>query len=462
MISSGITDSNLTDKQKAQLDALLAFDREARRLSLPYILVKGFALSQLVYGNPFARDSSDVDVIVSHDDLSKADCAARRAGFRQPSETYRARQLLAAGALDERLMEGISAPFCFRTNPAAPHVAPYHRFCEHGHALFEVHDRFHGLSSDDVPVLLWNRKTIGIAGRDIPTCSDGAALLLLLLSIHDDAETVRGNLGWTRFAHTSAEELHNILLSGDAAGMLVEASDLSDLFGVRRQCEESIADLLALHPGDANLLNGRFVGRASRWGISYLIRLQDAELRKRNAESVIAKALGEYAKDNGIDDARGEWRALRTANCTGKTGFEWSTSGKLHAVGIRWRIPLSFRSTFDDLVFLVTLLSSDRRAGCFGKRIRLFMAQGEWKARVTDITSVDFDEHASRKDRGQSIPVACRETGQGLDLAFSISVGVARVAAVPSVHVRQIASHYHLIAGRAFADVISEAMEMAS
>ena len=448
-----------TDSQLEHVNALRAFDEGARRLSLPYILIKGFALSVLAYGSPFERVSSDIDILVSHDDLAKADYVARTAGFKQPRETFRARQLSTIGALNGDILNGMASPFCLRTNPSASHVAPYYYFSGSGHAVLEIHDRFHCLSPEDTGALLWSPKIVNIQELTVPTCSDEAAVVLLLLSIHDDAETIRGNFGRTTFSRRGIGDLHEIVHSRSSSNQLFrKAHELIEQFGVVAQCGVALSDYLEIYPQDSKNTAILTYPRASVWRASYTERLNNVGRRKQNAIEIIRESIDAYRKMSAFHHDTRRWTRLQTCQGELNTNFAWRLTEVGQTPEIEWIIPKSFERLYGSMVLLTTGLVSDRPDETFGWRLRIFRSNHGWEARVETITTDNFDEHASKRGRGNAIRVDARQDKDSIVLTAALHNRAVACLVFSSMHVRQISAHYHPVAGKTLSDVLANVL----
>lgn len=428
---------------KSNLDNLALIKREADSLGMRFVAVKGTSLSAFVFGDPLARVSNDVDILVAHADLAKADCAVRRCGFVQPSESYRARQLMRSGMLDERMLRGIEAPFLSRTSEMAPHVIPYHRINNDGSVCtLEIHDSFHLLGRDEAERLLWRCVPVTPNGIGVMAPCPSDVLLLLLLSAHDDIEAIRANLGTTTLALRTLYEVSLVLASSQAFGIDLGqlAGRIAEL-GLEGQLAPVFSDLCEAFPAAEDTVRAHFKVGCSPWGMGYVERLENRERMAENAFGVICGAVASCGR-----------MPTRTRNSfeLAELGIEAevrSPGGRGGGAAVVWRVPKRLGSWQDGLVLHVTLLDPDTEAGCLGLRVRTFAADSGWRSFSQQVTAAAFDEHPNRALKGEELPTTACTDGDVMEIRVSLDCEGTSGRALFSVYAKQQCTHYRLVAG---------------
>lgn len=136
------------------LGELRTLDAGFRDRGVPYLLLKGPALSQDLYGNPVLRPYIDLDILVQPDDLSEARDLMERSGFQR------------------------------RDNPPKPGHRPYHMTLQKGTLTVELHWRlshYHEEWLEDLERVFRQSKEVTLPGFQVSTLADKDCLKFLLL-----------------------------------------------------------------------------------------------------------------------------------------------------------------------------------------------------------------------------------------------------------------------------------------
>lgn len=445
-------DAHHRARMAQRASALAAFDGEARRQSLHYLVIKGMALSKKVFGDELARQSGDIDILVDADDLPKADYVARATGWLQPGEARIARRLHDEGALDAEALERLASPYSLRSNGFLPHMTNYYLIQPDGAVdTLEIHDRFHCLSADQVRSLLWDADTVELCGNGYFTCSEEAAFVLSALSLHEDAETARANTS-TRgtMGLKACVDLHRQLsaLSDEGAQRVQK---MIENLGVRREVMAVLGDVVEVFPSDRNASEKLGTAIPSAWSMSYLERLLNPRKRAENGTARSAYALERLSRSKearAFPSAAAGWRALPATGGVGEARFSFlcrpdvgmeSGSGSLC---LAWRLPPEFVGAVDDLVFQAVVFcssASDRAQGAasgtggrggtdagpcaISLRVNVFRGEGTWEARVQSLAPDSIDGHANKLPRGDAASAWSRRKDDGsLIVATKIDV----------------------------------------
>lgn len=440
-------------------DLLAHFACEAKRNDLHFVVLKGMGLSAAVYGDPYARQSGDVDVLVAADDIPKADYVARKCGWMQPGEARLARPLHDSGELDAEALERLQAPYALRSNVILPHFTNYYFALPGGGAeSLEVHDRFHGMDAETAANLLWSAREVVIGGEPMLTCSDEAALAVTLLSLHEDAETARANTSArSTMGFKACYDAHRQLGMLARDGRLVEASDTIERLGVRDMAETALGDVLEAFPCDEPLLEGALSGRPSVWGMPYLERLGSPGERAESGTLTVARLVRSFGTHGAEPGSPARWRGLRSAAGALNTGVSFRVAGGNAGVTVEWSLPHWAAPELERLVFQAVAIADDDD-GDVGWRINAFVDSGEWRATVSPIAPGAVDGHANRISRGDAAPCEYREAGRVVSARVWELSSPSGCRVYGSVWERVYGQLHRRIAGDDFADVVEGAI----
>ena len=168
-----------------QLEALQKISFACSQESLRFVLIKGLALSYLVYGDFLTRQSGDIDILVDPNDLVGCDYVMRHCGFYQPDWT--AGQTLQSRKAHYALqfLSKESIPYPSKRKAHDDQLAPYYA-CDK-HLKVEVHDGLAHIPSDFMRNMLWTTSTID-ADCEIRVLDAERSFLYLLLTTYENSE----------------------------------------------------------------------------------------------------------------------------------------------------------------------------------------------------------------------------------------------------------------------------------
>lgn len=396
-----------------RLHALNAFADEAERQSLHFIVIKGMALSSVLYGDAFARQSGDIDILVAADDVLKADYVARTSGWLQPGEAFRARRMLDAGTLDAAALERMHAPYALRSNEILPHVTNYYFAHDDGQIdSLEIHDRFHCLAAEAARDLLWDVRKIELGGRRYLTCSDAATLMISALSMHEDVETVRANTSTrSTMGLKACFDVHRWLsrMQDSGGDELRCARNLLQRFGVAHVIGTILGDVCEIFPDDRQAAACVGGPCPSVWEMPYLERIADVDACAHNGVKVLGQSLVRFASTDAAMgyrvDACENWKALDAPGQKHSTSVLARVTSTDGGVCVRWEIPSALDFMKDRIVLQAIMLRVCDDGASVGVRANVFCENGVWQARLQVMGSDTIDGHANKMPRGELVPV---------------------------------------------------------
>lgn len=444
-----------------RLDALARLAEAAREEHLRFAVIKGMAASLELYGDALARQSGDVDVLVAADDLPKADYVARKAGWVQPAEGFRARRALNQGRPASVALRGTQAPYPLRSNPFLPHVTNYFYVHSNGQVeSLEVHDRFHGLTAAQAAVLLANPRRITLGKQRYATPARPAQALLSLLSLHEDAEGVRANTAPAGDLGLKAcvDVLRWLEVLDEAE--LAEVGELARSLGCERTVAAGLGVCCALFPGSEQRARLVACPLPSVWPLSYEERLLnpgDAHMSGvRRALSAVCRALaqGEHAAAACAD---GSWHHLPARGCSASSGFSFRVHRGEDVMLLSWRAPAALAHPEGDVAFQVVLILAVPASAPAAVRVDASCVDGTWRSTLEHVGVGTVDAHVGPARVGVDLPVAAMPDGDGgLKVEAALDATLlpnGEPWALPSAHLRNYASLFTLCAGWMLADV---------
>ncbi len=427
-----------------QLQALNDFSTAASELSLEFVVLKGIPLSQKLYGKPWARVSSDIDIAVLREDVPKAHAAALRAGFIQAAEPYRARQLAAKDMLSNTMLQGISSPFPIKTSTQAPHLSPYLRIEDDGSlVVLEIHDSYKGLPQELEGPLVLSGNWENVEGFKLPTPPDAFSFIVLCLAAHEECEGLRANMQPGPLGVKYLIDLRRWLEIG---APLREVSNIAFAYGLTRALGELFFDLAQVFSDSWAKLDLFFPLYESSWGMSYTRRLASDAERRRNTLKAINAATS--AHDNGTV----VWGEMRGGMPLAK--------GRLLKMSEVWAIEWliderALERTLPGLLFDTVLLNSSVKESSelSGEGFLLFReGQETWRLKRRAVDGHDLDGHVSKR-RGDDATFLLDITRRHeltrivIELPGETGIGKPEPAAFHAVYRHEYAGIYHRLAG---------------
>lgn len=443
-----------------RLQALDAFADEADHEHLTFLVIKGMAASKRLHGDEFARKSGDIDILVAPDDIPKADYAARKAGWIEPGEAFPVRRALDSGrSLDASEIKKLAGPYPLRSNSALPNVTDYYYAHEGGQIdTLEIHDRFHCLSGEAASSLMASAQVVKLGDREYLTCSDAAGLVVSLLALYDDAESVRSNAdGRGELGFKTCDDIRRWLCLLDEESQLETARQLIEGLGVQRETGIALHDCCEIFPCAAPLARRVAPLRKSPWEMEYAQRSLNVPARTRNAREVISRAIcaaassgdgplapfeAEKASEAADSPAQTRWITLQALGAPIATFFQMQAIAGPASISVTWRLPsFATREGHERLLrcALIMIGASDVVSLAY---LDILFESGTWKAIATPIER-RIDVHVGRMIDGSSKRMAAVEhDGDALVVAASVPYALLgfneerprKAFAMPSAH----------------------------
>ncbi len=412
--------------------AMLAyFSEESRRQNLHFVVMKGMALSKLLYGDAFARQSGDIDILVAPDDVAKADYVARSCGWYQPGEARLVRPLQNSGKLDVATLQRLQSPYTLRSNVILPHMTNYYfPYGDGSSDSLEVHDRFHGIPSSCTGSLLWDLQEVEIDGVKYLTPSNELSLIVSVLSLHEDAETIRANTSTRLTMGVKAcfdissflQAESHVPIHWDTLTRHVSTLGISDWF------TQSVSDARMIFPCECELPEIFRNSADSIWNLPYMERLLDFGYRACAGLETISNCLLNSIPSPAVQEHllrhQSDWDWLPSNGGSDLTSFLGRTlklpSGDAE---LSWRLPIWSACLLGRLVLQGVILCPGVTPN-IGYRINVFLENGEWNGFVQEMTVNSVDGHANRIARGDPVRVEAQHAQDAIEVTAQIGLSL--------------------------------------
>jgi hypothetical protein len=169
-----------------QIEVLQKISAVCAQENLRYVLLKGLALSHLVYGDFTTRQSGDMDIIVDAKDLTRCDYVMRSCGLYQPD--WSIGQALQSRKISQFLQfqKRESLPYPSKRKAHDNQLAPY--YSNERQLKVEVHDGFAHIAPDYIRKMLWMTSVIDAGGK-VRVLDKEHTFLCLLVTAYENSET---------------------------------------------------------------------------------------------------------------------------------------------------------------------------------------------------------------------------------------------------------------------------------
>ena len=353
----------LHQKAKAQRlsKALGEIVRILNSKHIPFLAIKGPALSIAAYGNIYAREFNDIDILVHPSDFGKADAVLKAAGLIQP--------LSHTSSIDykdyEKYRKTEMAPFPIKSRPNSIQALPYFMLTGPSAIRVELHDSLYYLPRNVISGFFDNAINLTLpSGTTVRAPSLENQLLLLFSNTFENSESPYANLMADRiflqdycdihyFLKANKDKLDWNVLHYSIASLAndkiisVIANNLSEVYD-NRQDTHLLEAKLGIKP------------RRSSWGIGIMERAFNAELCKRNALQIEKSLLNDRKNKRAIymTKKNGSHRIDTLESCTEEQGnlhFKYALLSKGNTLIVQWVIDGTLRAHMDDTALCVLL-----------------------------------------------------------------------------------------------------------
>lgn len=162
----------------ATLNIISSINEECKKNELSFIIFKGIALSNTIYGNSYDHYFGDIDLIVEKDELLFMDWILKKLGFQQ----YSNRKY-------EKFMEK-KIEFLTYNHYNANHVYPYFNVLDNITIKIELHTQIYSIPNQLLKNMLWEIRLLDINSECYPTFNDEMTLLVLFIHTYENSENI--------------------------------------------------------------------------------------------------------------------------------------------------------------------------------------------------------------------------------------------------------------------------------
>lgn len=162
--------------------ALRKIESTSRQENLRFVLLKGMAISMLLYGDDGIRQAGDIDILVLTEDLARCDYAMRVVGFFQPDTSSSAKGKSRQVARFLQCRAGSSIPYFRKRQSSSDQLLPY--YDRESLCRIEVHDGYKFLSDSLVSEMFWSTISVRVGGVRFRTFDFDHLFILLLVTAY--------------------------------------------------------------------------------------------------------------------------------------------------------------------------------------------------------------------------------------------------------------------------------------
>ncbi len=453
-------------RSHCQLGSLERLVWEAENMSLPFAVLKGMPLSNELYGCSWARDSRNIDILVSPHDLAKAHAVATKAGFVQPVESFRARQLAEAGSLDRRLLDGMASPYPIRNSVEASHLAQYLKIEDGGSLVaLEIHDSYTGMPESLSRQILANVVEVDAGGVRCKVPCESLGFIMLVLAAHEEAEGMRANLSDGLLGARYLFDLKSML---DSRLSLGKVARIVEAYGLRRPMGEALFDLIQVYPEVIGKIENFFPVYRSKWGIGYAKRFVDVESRNRGVTTALNDAVEQEIRDG---KSRPDSSSVLIKSLPGQPPkLNAKFRGDDRDCAVTWVVSRSLFGEDDSALVLDSSLlwgANCRNAEELGCAVSVFKQDARWVAKRRGLRPEDFDYPVGKsfgKDVSGRLSVSQRRDTLVVKLPVRLPRGANadKVVAYHAVYAKEVADICRIVAGETCGNALREIVEGAT
>lgn len=165
-------------KVKDSLIQLEEFVHIAHKDKLKFVLLKGVSLADRIYGDPYIRQSNDIDILVEEDDMLKADYIVKKMGYKQPS------------VIDYDTNRYILLDYPIMRLKHTNHFFEYFNFEFEVPMKIEIHKRLFFVNDLNIGDFLWHIKKVQLEGISVNVLEDEYSLIFLFINAYQNSETL--------------------------------------------------------------------------------------------------------------------------------------------------------------------------------------------------------------------------------------------------------------------------------
>ena len=404
-------------EQFANVRSLISeLKRITKPAGIPCTIIKGLGLNNHIYGSNPVRTFGDLDILVRKEDTFELNRILNNSGFFQnigvtsvpaATSTY-ARAFLAAHARDVKKTYR-ALPFPVKSQRNKPEYFPYVR---KGMPSIEVHDGLYFLSEANVKKMLESTIRVTDDVCSFTTLNAEYTFILLLINTFENSEsfysntydfgatlrdyvdlrfffeTYKNRLDWTTVAEI-IQEFSMCTISGTVLG------NLHKVYG-RDVTSGSLSSIVPLE---------------SEWGVSILERIQDPDLSRRAALSVMQKRWFNKGVASPINVCKAEKKiSLETCHrCLHIENICFNIEYTPDSFILTWVVPPDMQKDGGDLLYQFTFFSLTDQVDYTSYKVDISYYDGECKSYGR--STKRCRHNALKKESTASFPVTIRSCG---------------------------------------------------
>lgn len=406
--------------QKRLNEELFKFSNAAKANRLHFVALKGSALSVQLYESPYARHSTDIDILIDPEDAAKAGFVAAQCGFNQPMEYFRLLEERGIRRAEQGCFE--IAPFQTRKRQDFDSMAEYVKCAEGNVIVIDVHDRISSIACNELQSFLWDTTRVCLGSYEVDVLTASSLIAYLTLAAYSDSEGYAANI---QNGPLGIKLYFDLFVSMHVYGEENTQKAIKMLFDLGKGYESKIV-LANLHDIFSDYFEYRRIAIGELLGSTYVGRFLDT--RKRNL-SANFEALDRLTSLNGANLLYAdECKEIRWEICHNVmiTASVWVDNQILN---IRWTIPNAVHVEIDCFVFQVRAYPVEIDGFPPELRFNLFQESGLMRCDAVASSRYSCSGKGDKEHRGISIDVKTRgrlDSGMRFEVAVKLAdMGVA-------------------------------------
>lgn len=162
------------------------FAEEAKTEKLKFVLVKGLGIAKLIYGDIYARQASDLDILVEEDDMIRGDYILKKLGYKQPN------------IINFETKEYTELSYPIMRLKHTNHYFEYYKMDDEIWNKIELHKKLYFISKEFIDDFLWNITQIDIDNLQINVLNLDYSFIMLVANTYENSEALFSLQGYCR------------------------------------------------------------------------------------------------------------------------------------------------------------------------------------------------------------------------------------------------------------------------
>lgn len=287
----------LASDHKKQIDINIArlkeFALAAQKEHVRFVLVKGLGLAEQIYGDFYARQANDLDILVEEDDMIRGHHVLKKIGYKQPN------------IINFETMDYSELEYPIMRLKHTNHYFEYYTMDKTSWCKIELHKKLYFIEKQFIDDFLWNVSQINVDNVCVNILNLTYSFLMLLANTYENSETLYSIQGKCRIREYI--DLHNFIKKYESSLDWEKIRQLILHYGLGTVAAKVIDNLVELYDDNKLLkykdlmLGNEHIEYDSVWDLNmhFIDKMFDATLRQKKIqilqkEKAFAKSKEKY------------------------------------------------------------------------------------------------------------------------------------------------------------------------